>query len=288
MSEATLETRIYRVYAQLTPSEQRLADVMLEHQMDMALYTAAELAAKASVSKSTAARLIRTLGYRSYPEAKRTIRQEQFWGSPQSGLSEAEHEDRNAAGAEQMIEADLENIRQTFAAISEQRLDEAAQAINAAPRIWIIGLRSGHGLASHAAHYLTLVRPDVYLLDIGSGSMSHDVGNMRAGDLLIAIAFRRRPKVLVPLLEAVRELGARSLLITDLSAGASARSADLTLRCRTQSPAPFNSFTAAATLLNALAWKVHAFQGSEAPARYRQIDQLVQRLDNVSTPQTKG
>ncbi|WP_417262881.1 MurR/RpiR family transcriptional regulator [Celeribacter sp.] len=287
MNDATLESRIYQVYAELSPSEKRLANVMLEHQMDMPLYTASELAAKASVSKSTAARLIRVLGYRSYPEAKRAIRAEQFWGSPQSGLSDRPPEDGDTLRAETMIDTDIENIRQTFAALPEQRLSEAAERIVGATRVWIIGLRSGHGLASHAAHYLTLVRPDVHLIDVGSGSLSHDVGNMRQGDLLIVIAFRRRPKVLVPLLEAVRDLGGQTLLITDMSAGASARPADLTLRCRTQSPAPFNSFTAAVTLINHLAWQVHGLQGSAAADRYRHIDQLVRRLDNVSTPQTK-
>ncbi len=46
---------------------------MLEHQMDLALYTAGELARKAGVSTATAARLIRVLGYPSYPAAKRQI-----------------------------------------------------------------------------------------------------------------------------------------------------------------------------------------------------------------------
>ncbi|CUH80970.1 MurR/RpiR family transcriptional regulator [Tropicibacter naphthalenivorans] len=284
LGDQTLEGRIYRAYPALTRSEQRLADVLLEHQMELPSYTAAELATKAGVSKSTAARLIRTLGYRSYPEAKRAIRNEQFWGSPQGGLSRAEQAPE--VSAQRMMEDDLENIRQTLAAIPEARMTEAAGAIANARRVWIIGLRSGHGLGLHIAHYLTLIRGEVHLMNFGSGSLSHDVGSLQEGDLLLVIAFRRRPKILVDMLEASREAGARTLLITDLSAGASARAADMTLRCRTQSPAPFNTFTAAVTLMNCLAWQVHSMRGDAAIDRYRRIDQLVRRLDNVSTPQT--
>lgn len=46
-STKSLEARIYAVYSGLTPSERSLADVMLEHQMDLGLYTAGELAQKA-------------------------------------------------------------------------------------------------------------------------------------------------------------------------------------------------------------------------------------------------
>ncbi|GAA4220468.1 MurR/RpiR family transcriptional regulator [Sagittula marina] len=283
--DQTLEGRIYRAYPELTRSEQRLADVLLEHQMDLPIYTAAELAARANVSKSTAARLIRALGYRSYPEAKRAIRNEQFWGSPQGGLGRAEHPQE--ASSKRMMEDDLENIRLTLTAIPEARMAEAARDIATARRVWIIGLRSGQGLGLHIGHYLTLIRGDVHMMQFGAGSLSHDVGSLAEGDLLLVIAFRRRPKVLVELLEAARDAGARTLLISDLSAGASARAADITLRCRTQSPAPFNTFTAAVTLINCLAWQVHAMMGDAAIARYRRIDQLVRKLDDVSTPQPR-
>lgn len=285
MENQTLEARIYRVYAQLTPAEKRLANVLLEHQMDLPLHTAGELAAKAAVSKSTAGRLIRALGYKTYPEAKRAIRREQHWGSPQGGV--ADTETGQAVTSERMIDSDIENIRQTFGAISEQRLEDCARALASAKRVWIIGLRSGHGLAIYAAHYLTLVRADVHVMQIDSGSLSHEVSNFRQGDLLLAIAFRRRPKVLVKLLEAAREHQADTMLVTDLSAGASARAAHYTLRCRTQSPSPFNTFTAATTMIGYLAWKVHALMGDEAIERYRRIDQLVHRLDNVSTPASR-
>jgi hypothetical protein len=86
----SLEARIYTIYSSLSPAEKRLADVLLQHQMELPSYTAGELAEKAAVSKATAARLIRSLGYTTYPEAKRQIRMEQHWGSPLSGLADTD------------------------------------------------------------------------------------------------------------------------------------------------------------------------------------------------------
>ena len=278
----TLEARIYRAYPKLTRSEQRLADVLLEHQAELPQHNAVDLAAKADVSKSTAARLIRALGYRSFPEARRAVRNEQFWGSPQAGGSTTMP--NGDAPAARMMEVDLENIRQTMGAIPEHRIADCASRIATARRVWIMGMRSGSGLAHHAEHYFDLVRPDVRVLEFGPGTLSRQGASLGSSDLLLVIAFRRRPRVLVRLLEAAREAGTQTVLITDASAAASARAADITLRCRTQSPAPFNTFTAAVTLINCLAWHVHAALGSEAIDRYRRIDKLVAEFDDVSTP----
>ncbi|MCH7794161.1 MAG: hypothetical protein IH900_03325 [Proteobacteria bacterium] len=48
--QKTLDTRILDIFEELSPSEQRLADVVLEHQRDLASYSATELADLASVS----------------------------------------------------------------------------------------------------------------------------------------------------------------------------------------------------------------------------------------------
>ena len=182
------------------------------------------------------------------------------------------------------MEMDFDNIRQTMGAISEQRLTECALQIANARRIWIMGMRSGEGLAIHAYHYLNLMRSDVQVMDVVGGGLSRHLAEFAPGDLLMIIAFRRRPKVLKRFLDAAQDAGAQTILITDLSAAASARTANITLRCRTQSPAPFNTFSAAVTLINCLAWQVHTTLGAAAVERYRRIDGFVQEFDDISMP----
>lgn len=280
----SLEARIYAVYGTLSPTERRLADVLLQYQMDLPSYTASELAEKAAVSKATAARLIRTLGYETYGAAKRQIRGAQHWGSPLGGLPEPGASPSGAISLAEIVRMDMDNIRTTAESVPQQQLDEAAHAIAKARRLWVLGLRSGYGLAHQAGHYFTLIKPDVQVLPTGGGTYAHDIASIVEGDVLLVVAFRRRPRMLPALLRAAREFGAMTILITDISAAASAKEADLVFRCRCQSPAPFNTFSAALTLINYLAWATSSAMSEISFKRFERVDRLVETLDDVSTP----
>lgn len=280
----SLEARVYAVYSTLSPAEKRLANVLLQHQMELPSYTAGELAEKANVSKATAARLIRSLGYATYPDAKRQIRADQHWGSPRAGLDDPDQAPSGAVSLSRMVQVDLDNIRTTADSMSERTLSEISRAIVSARRLWIMGLRSGYGLAHHAAHYFSLIKNDVQVLPAGGATYSHEIASIAPGDVLLVIAFRRRPRLLPAILTEARSAGATTVLITDLSAAASAKASDHVLRCKCQSPSPFNSFSAAVTLINYLAWSVTTLLGEESLARFRKIDGIVRALDDVSTP----
>jgi DNA-binding MurR/RpiR family transcriptional regulator len=282
----TLEGRIYGRYGTMSPAEKRLSDILLQHQMDLPSYTAGELAEKAKVSKATAARLIRTLGYASYPDAKRQVRAEQHWGSPLAEIEEAPAAESVSLAT--IVQADIDNIRSTAAGIPRETLAQVSRTIAGARRVWIMGLRSGHGLAHHASHYFGLIKRDVRVIPVGAFTYARDIASVAEGDAFLAIAFRRRPRLLPTLLLEARAAGATTVLITDISAGASAKASDHVLRCRCNSPSPFNSFSAAVTLINYLAWSVATELGEESIAQFRRIDRLVGLLDDVSMPPSEG
>jgi DNA-binding MurR/RpiR family transcriptional regulator len=283
-SAKSLEARIYAVYAGLSPSERSLADVMLEHQMDLGLYTAGELARKAGVSTATAARLIRTLGYSSYPAAKRQIREATHWGSPQGGAIDAAQDLAGGPSLAAVIQTNIDNIRATADGIPPQTLEAICNACIKAERLFIVGMRNGFGLAHYAAHYFGLIKNDVRVLPATGTSMAHELSGIHAGDLVICFAFRRRPRKLPLLLSELRASGATVVLITDISASDSAKAADHVIRCRCHSLAPFNSFTAAVTMIDYLTWTVAARLGEVSVERFRKIDRMVDLIDDVATP----
>lgn len=79
---ASLESRIRQQWDQLSLHEQRLADVLLAAPGQLAMNTATELAQSAGVSKATATRFFRHIGYESYDAARRQAREMQNSGSP--------------------------------------------------------------------------------------------------------------------------------------------------------------------------------------------------------------
>jgi len=285
-SARSLESRIYAVYGQLPPSERKLADVMLQHQMDLALYTASELAREAGVSTATAARLIRTLGYVSYPAAKREIRESAHWGSPQGGAIDRSQEPVRSPSLAAVVQTNIDNIRATADSVPTQTLAAIVDACIAADRIILLGMRNGFGLAHYAAHYFGLIKDDVRVLPATGTSMAHELSSVGQGDHVICFAFRRRPRTLPRLLSELRAAGAVTTLITDISASDSAKAADHFIRCRCHSLAPFNSFTAAITIVDYLSCTVAALLGEKSIARFRRIDRMVELLDDVATPKT--
>jgi len=279
-----IETRIYDHYDNLSRSERRLADVVLEHQRDLPSYTATELADRAGVSKATAARLFKSLGYQTFDEAKREVRAARYWGSPLAVVEGRTGEETLGASLQGLVQADLANLRMTLDSLLPEELDRAVRMMATAGRIRIVGLRNSYGLGHLARHYLGFARPDIQVMPVGGASWGEEMASLASGDLMFAIGFRRRPKILARLLQTAQEMGIGTVLLTDMSATQSARHADVVIRCHSKCPAPFSSFTAAITVINYLAWALVEMQGPAGIDRLRHIDGLVSSLDDVSQP----
>ena len=77
-----LTLAIQEHFEKLSPSERRLATLLVDRADDLLAYSASEMAAMAGVSKATAARLFRSLGYADFNEVKLQARQERNLAPP--------------------------------------------------------------------------------------------------------------------------------------------------------------------------------------------------------------
>jgi len=150
--------------------------------------------------------------------------------------------------------------------------------------IRIVGLRNSFGLAHLARHYLGFARADVQAMPVGGASWGEEVASLAPGDLMFAIGFRRRPKILARILETAQAMGVGTILLTDMSATLSARHADVVVRCHSRYAAPFWAFTAGSTVIDYRAWALVEAQGPAGIDRLRRIDELITSLDDVSQP----
>jgi len=279
-----IETRIYDQYETLSRSERRLADVVLEHQRDLPSYTATELASRAGVSKATAARLFKSLGYHTFDEAKREVRAARYWGSPLAVVEGRAVDETDGASLQGVVQADVANLKMTLESLHSADLDRVVAMMTDARRICIVGLRNSLGLAHLARHYLGFGRAEVQVMPVAGASWGEEFASLAPGDLMLAIGFRRRPKILARLLQTAQAMGVGTVLLTDMSATISARHADVVIRCHSKCPAPFSSFTAAITVINYLAWALIEAQGPAGVDRLRRLDELISALDDVSQP----
>jgi DNA-binding MurR/RpiR family transcriptional regulator len=280
----SLESRILDIYDTLTPGAQRLSEVLLEHQMDLASYTAEELAVRAGVSKATAARLFKSLGYRNYGEAKRQTRLLKNWGSPLLALSDMKQPTELASLADRHKHTEINNIEKSFAMLNESKIERMIDALEKTRRVWIIGLRNGAGIAEYFRYFLTMMKDDVRFLPQSGSSFAEDFASTEAGDVVVAISFRRRPKQLRFLLHQASELGATTVLVTDLSVSDHSRYADFVLRCWCRSPTIFDIHASAVGILGFILSALAVRTGEGLRDRLERIEVLHDNLNDLTRP----
>jgi DNA-binding MurR/RpiR family transcriptional regulator len=288
--ETGIAGRVAAVYAELPAGERRLADVVLESASELPGLTAAELAERSDVSAATAVRFFRRLGFANYAEVRRAARdgQRAAWGSPLTELAGLDARSADASDIGAAIAQDMRNLADTAAALAPDRVAAAIDLLAGAQNLWLVGYRNSAALAAYACNLLTHVRPGVHLLPRPGQSLAEELVDLGPGDALVVFGFRRRPVMLDGLLAAARDVGARTLLLADLTAAASAARADVALLAATKGHGMFDSYAAPVSLINHLAAAVGLKLGAAAEARLAAIEDLHGRVDTLISPARPG
>jgi DNA-binding MurR/RpiR family transcriptional regulator len=282
---APLESRIHGLYSELPARERRLADVLLEMQPVLAAYSATELAARAGVSKATAARLVRRLGYADFSEMRQLARAGQQAGSPLAVLGESDPSCRSLADH---LAQDVQNLVRTLEGLDAEAVSTAVRILVGARRLFVIGLRNNHALALYARGLLAQLKPDVHLLPQGGYTLAEDLASLGAGDALLALGFRRHVPLIRDVLRAAVEAKAESVLLADPGVDECSPYASVTLRCYSRAASLFDSYAPAMSLLNYLCSSVALGLGADAEARLGHIEQLHAALGDFATRPEAG
>jgi DNA-binding MurR/RpiR family transcriptional regulator len=276
---ALIETRIHGLYADLPAGERKLADVLLEMQPDLAAYSATELAARAGVSKATAARLFRRLGYADFNEMRQLARAERQAGSPLAALGESDPSRRSLAAH---LAQDVQNLTRTLEGLDPTAVATAVHILVGARRLFVVGFRNNHALALYARGLLAQLKPDVHLLPQGGYTLAEDLASLGASDAVLGLGFRRRVPLMRDVLRAAAAAKVRSVLLADPTVDECAHYASVTLRCHSRAVSLFDSYTPAMSVLNYLCSAVALELGATAEARLDRIERLHEVLGDFA------
>lgn len=279
----TLERRIQAHYQDMPGSERPLADLILEYPGDVLLHSATSLSQRAGVSKAAVSRFVKRIGYGSYGEIQREVRDAQDAGEPiylntalitpaKEGTSLARH-----------LDQDLRNLRQTFEAVEPAHLDAVVDRIIEARRVWVIGFRNSHFFAAYVRRQLIQSRPDVVLLPAAGQTLMEDLGIASPEDLVIAIGLRRRPPQLRRVMEAMHRVGVPIAYVTDRVAVATKRYATWSFPCQVRGMSLFDSYVGVISLLNYLCTEVSAQTGERGREHLSRIEDLMELMGEIDT-----
>jgi DNA-binding MurR/RpiR family transcriptional regulator len=256
MTELRIEERIAATRMDLSPQERKAAATLLEHLDDLATYRAAELAQLAGVSKATMSRLFRSLGFADFDEVREHLR------TLRTSTGEPRSRDGGSWGdLPTHLAREAEVVRR---AVEHPVVPQVVALLAAARRVTVVGWRNSHPVALHLRQQL-----------------AHARGDVRLGDAVVVVGFRRRPAGFGDVLREAAASGADVVLVADPTAIEHARTATLWLECPVSSALAFDSYAAAMSLVSVLADGVLATLGDPAQQRVRAISRAYERMAEV-------
>lgn len=184
----------------LPETERKLANFVLEFPGELAGYAGNELAELAGVSPSTVSRFIRRIGYESYEEARRHVREEKQSGSPlfQSSIAGS----KRGAGVLAHTQVSASNLASTLERLADAQVMEIAQAILDAEQVLIFGSRSSHGFAVYLRWQIIQVVPRVMAIPGAGETLGEHLASVGPRDCVIVFGIRRQTRQVSAVLEA--------------------------------------------------------------------------------------
>jgi DNA-binding MurR/RpiR family transcriptional regulator len=263
-------TELQRNYADLTQSQKRIAEAIVENPEFVAFATVDKLAARLGIASSTIVRFAYRLGLDGYPELQERVRvlvRSRFRGADEGSGDESAVAHLGDSTAAASLRRDLENLRHTIADLDGVTIEKAVGLLTAAPRVFFTGGLSSRALAAYAAHTLNRLRGNVRMLSTDDASA--DILEMTADDVLVVISFPPYASQTLQILGAARRRDVTIVGITD-SPISPLGTVDVTLSARVSGIGPQNSLVAPVAVVNVLLNGVAASSPGSAE-RYRQI-----------------
>ncbi|SVU52724.1 rpiR-family transcriptional regulatory protein [Klebsiella pneumoniae] len=276
-----LDERLKGQYASLSPQEQRVADFIFDHFDDLISYNSAELAQLSGVSKATVSRLFKRLGYDKYKDMRDELRTLRQSGMPLTDQRDAVQGNTLLA---RHYKQEMANLTQWVNALDARQFAEALTAMVAARRIVVVGMRNAYPAALHLRQQLLQARGQVLVLPQPGQSLSEELVDLTADDLVVMMAFRRRPRIVRPLLQQLQRDGVPVLLMCEPQAHSLFPLSRWQLCAPLVSVSAYDSYASVNSLINLLANAfLHETLDSGRPrihdiaTLYQQLDELEQR-----------
>ncbi|MBE3576749.1 MAG: MurR/RpiR family transcriptional regulator [Limnochordales bacterium] len=218
---------IRSMYPSLAPSEQRVADYVLQHPEEVIYASVTQLAEACGVGESTVIRFCQSVGFRGYQELKLALAL-QHRDPPREIQGDVQPGDGLPVMVEKVTYANLEIIRDTARMVDYQALEKAIDTLVGARRVEFYGVGASGVTALDAKYKFLRVgfTCDAY---VDSHLQAMSAATLGPGDVAVGITHSGSTKDVVDSCRIAREAGATVIAITDYKRAPIVEVADITL-----------------------------------------------------------
>lgn len=297
MAQPSIRDILLAVDLALTPSEERIVQLLLADYPSSGLGTATHLAKRAGVSDATVVRLVVKLGFDGYPDFQRRLLTEVEARLHSPLLMMETKRPSSAAGqiAEAYLHAVSDVVDKTISATPSATYERAARLIlEAKGRVLLLGGRFSRHIAGMLAGYLTQLRPGVVDLEAISAQTIDTLVDLGKRDVLIVFDYRRYQNDVVQFARQAAMQGVTLLLFTDPWLSPIADDAELTIICPLEVPSPYDTMAPAIAQIEALAMQMLSTLDDTTRKRIERLEKIRRTnaitldSDDATTPGTAG
>jgi len=275
----TIAEKINKSIERFTTSERRVALTLLAYYPLAGLETVASFAERAGVSPPTVLRFLVRIGFKSYPDFQRILRDEldAQLKTPlmksTTGLVGNGRQPRSQH--EEFTKALVDNLTGTLENLPARELEGiTALLANTRFNVYLLGGRFTDAVAQYMATHLRILRPGVIHLDGPYEHWRDELLNFRKNDVLLIFDVRRYQENVIDFAGQASARGAKVVLITDQWLSPAMRFASHMLSVRIEAPSNWDSNVTTLALVELLLASVTVKLWPSAKKRIAQIEDL--------------
>ena len=277
----TLLTRIQDSSERLTPSDRRIIEVLLGQQGEAVFLSAAQLAERAQVHETTATRLAQKLGFSGYPELRAQLQKEVMEGQDAAGrMRRSVSKVADGSYLADVVQSELAALEQLTRCIDQRDVDTASDMFVAAQRVFIFA--QGHATSVSAFLQRRLDRFGMTTVSLtGRGrDIAERLTSLTSRDLVLFLAFRKQPTDYAAVMGHAAQVGAATLLISDLAGPTMAPVAGHLLAApRGRSGTEFQTPVVPMTIVNAILLTIAGRHEQKVVGKLEELTRLFNRFE---------
>ena len=261
---------------QLTNSQKRIADYMIQNQDEVGFMSAAEIAHTLNLSEPTMVRFARALGFDSYPAMRVMLQAKVRKLVNHSARIRSLLDELRVNGDihEQLVASEIYFLTESIHTLDKNAYDKAVELLHAHQRIFVFGIGPSVSLVDLLEIRLTRAARYVIPLRTSGRELLEPLLLMNKNDLLIAIGFHSVTPYLQLVLKRANEKNMPIIFITDTLGELVGNMVTVTLSARRGPVSAFHSLTVPMTIINSLFLSLTAVENKKIMNTLDELDQF--------------
>lgn len=216
-------------YSLLSKSQQTIADLILSNPNNLVELTAKELADMLKLSESTIVRFAQELGLEGYKDLKNLIIDEVKSSSTSiDKINIFSETDVYTSSFDTSISSEINSLKKCEN-FNKDLIKEVVTKIRKARKVYIVGCRTSHFLASYFHFYLKMLMDNVVLLGNSETTIFEEMVDITNEDLVFVISYPRYTRLILEVVNYANKKNAFIVALTDNDGNKLSKLADITI-----------------------------------------------------------